>query len=86
VSLLREKGYNAVSNGEGTVFHIAFMERPARRYRDLLASDTQLYSDFVLALLDEGVLALPDGRWYISTAHTDDIVDATLRAAERALS
>lgn len=86
VSLLREKGYNAVSNGEGTVFHIAFMERPARRYRDLLASDTQLYSDFVLALLDEGVLALPDGRWYISTAHADDVVDATLRAAEQALS
>ena len=86
VSLLRGKGYNAVSNGEGTVFHIAFMDRPARRYRDLLASDTQLYSDFVLALLDEGVLVLPDGRWYISTAHTDDIVVATLAAAERALS
>jgi glutamate-1-semialdehyde 2,1-aminomutase len=86
VSLLQSKGYNAVSNGEGTAFHIAFMDRPAQRYRDLLASDTQLYSDFVLALLDEGVLALPDGRWYMSTAHTDDIVDATLAAAERALS
>jgi hypothetical protein len=29
---------------------------------------------------------LPDGRWYISTAHTDDLVDATLAAVERALS
>ena len=62
------------------------MERPARRYRDLLAADTQSYSNFVLALLDEGVLALPDGRWYISTAHTDDTVDQTLAAVERALS
>jgi len=86
VSLLRSKGYNAVGNGEATVFHIAFMDRPARRYRDLLASDAQLYSDFVLALLDEGVLALPDGRWYISTAHTDEVVDSTLAAVERALS
>jgi len=85
VSRLRSKGYNAVSNGEGTVFHIAFMDRPARRYRDLLASDTELYSDFVLALLDEGVLALPDGRWYLSTAHTDDVIDATLAAVDRAL-
>jgi len=86
VSVLQGKGYNVVSNGETAVFHIAFMNHPATRYRDLLASDTQLYSDFVLALLDEEVLALPDGRWYLSTAHTDDVIDATLAAVERAVS
>jgi glutamate-1-semialdehyde 2,1-aminomutase len=86
VSLLRSKGYSVVCNGEAAVFHIAFTNRPVRRYRDLLAADTQLYSDFVLALLDEEVLALPDGRWYVSVAHTDDVIDATLAAVERALS
>jgi glutamate-1-semialdehyde 2,1-aminomutase len=85
-SLLQSKGYNVVLNGDDTVFHIAFMDRPARRYRDLLAADVQQYSDFVLALLDEGVLALPDGRWYLSVAHTDETIDATLAAVERALS
>ncbi len=86
VSLLESKGYNVVSHGEASVFHIAFMKQPARCYRDLLAADTQLYSDFVLALLDEEVLALPDGRWYVSTAHTHEVIGATLAAVGRALS
>jgi glutamate-1-semialdehyde 2,1-aminomutase len=83
---LRERGYSVASNGEGPVFHLAFMERSPRRYRDLLRANNQLYSDFVVALLDEGVLALPDGRWYISLAHTDDVIDATLAAVGRALA
>jgi glutamate-1-semialdehyde 2,1-aminomutase len=86
VSRLQSKGYNVVSNGEAAVFHIAFTNRRAKCYRDLLAADTQLYSDFALALLDEEVLVLPDGRWYVSTAHTDDVIDATLAAVERALA
>jgi glutamate-1-semialdehyde aminotransferase len=40
----------------------------------------------VVALLDEGVLALPDGRWYCSIAHSDATIDETLAAVERALS
>ena len=84
-SLLRARGYSLVTAGEGAVFHVALMERPAKRYRDLLAANTQQYGDFVLALLDEGVLALPDGRWYCSIAHTDSVIDATLAAVERAL-
>ena len=59
------------------------MSRPARNYRETLDADKQLYSDFALALLDEGVLALPDGRWYMSTAHTDEQIAATLAAAAR---
>jgi glutamate-1-semialdehyde 2,1-aminomutase len=59
------------------------MSRPARNYRETLDGDKQLYSDFALALLDEGVLALPDGRWYMSTAHTDEQIAATLAAAAR---
>jgi glutamate-1-semialdehyde aminotransferase len=34
-------------------------------------------------LLDEGVLVLPDGRWYISAAHADEQIEATLAAAAR---
>jgi glutamate-1-semialdehyde 2,1-aminomutase len=45
-----------------------------------------MYSDFALALLDEGVMVLPDGRWYLSAAHTDDDIDATIAAARRTLS
>ena len=45
-----------------------------------------MYSDFALALLDEGVMVLPDGRWYLSTAHSEEDVDTTIAAVERALS
>jgi len=84
--MLRGQGFPLVTAGEDAVFHISFMERQPRCYRDLLEADTERYADFVLALLDEGVLALPDGRWYISVSHTDETIEATLAAAERALS
>jgi glutamate-1-semialdehyde 2,1-aminomutase len=42
-----------------------------------------MYSDFAIGLLDEGVLSLPDGRWYVSTAHTDQDIDRALAAVER---
>lgn len=86
VSILQNKGHNVVSNGEAAVFHIAFLDRRPRRYRDLLTADNQLYSDFALALLDEGVLVLPDGRWYVSVAHTEQVIDATLAAVERVVA
>lgn len=84
-SLLRGRGYEVVTAGEPAVFHVAFMGQPARCYRDLLKADTELYSEFALALLDEGILVLPDGRWYVSTAHTDEVIDGTLAAVERIL-
>ncbi len=83
--MLRSRGLPAVTNGEGAVFHISFNNRKPRSYRDTLAADDALYSDFALSLLDEGILVLPDGRWYLSTAHSDEDIEATLAAARRAL-
>lgn len=84
-ALLRRQGHAVCAAGVGSVFHIAFLEKQPRNYRDLLAADKQKYSDFALALLDEGVLTLSDGRWYLSAAHTDADIDATLAAVERTL-
>lgn len=85
-SILRARGYSVVTSGEGAVFGLSFMDQPACCYRDLLRADTQLYSDFALCLLSEGVLTLPDGRWYQSLAHTEEDIDRTLEAVERATS
>jgi len=84
-ALLRSRGFRISTSGGGPVFQLSFMERPARNYRETLAADKSLYSDFVLALLDEGVLVLPDGRWYLSAAHSDADIETTLAAAERAV-
>ena len=83
---LRGAGWPVVTAGGGPVFHLSFMDRPARTYRDTLSADTARYSDFGLALLDEGVLVLPDGRWYLSAAHSAADVDETLEAVARALA
>lgn len=85
-SILRERGFDVVTSGGGPVFYVSFMEHPARNYRETLAANSQLYSDFALALLNEGVLILPDGRWYLSTAHTEEDIDETLAAVTRAIA
>ena len=84
-AILRAKGHAIITAGAGPVFHISFMEKRAKTYREWLTADTRLYADFALALLDEGVLVLPDGRWYLSTAHGDADIEATLAAARRAV-
>jgi glutamate-1-semialdehyde 2,1-aminomutase len=85
-TILRARGFSVVTSGGGPVFQLSFMDKPARNYRETLAADKVLYSNFALALLDEGVLLLPDGRWYLSTAHSDEDIEATLAAAGRAAS
>jgi glutamate-1-semialdehyde 2,1-aminomutase len=83
-AILRSHGHDVVTAGGGPVFHISFASRKPRNYREALAANSALYSDFAMALLDEGVLVLPDGRWYVSTAHSAEDIQQTLAAAERA--
>ncbi len=85
-TILRSELAPVVTQGDGAVFQVQFMEHPARNYRGTLAADRQLYSDLGLALLDEGIQVLPDGRWYVSAAHSDDDIDATLEAVRRAVA
>ena len=84
--ILGNAGLMVITSGVGPVFQVSFMPARATNYRELLAADTALYGEFALALLDEGILVLPDGRWYISAAHTDEDVEVTLRAVERVAS
>lgn len=76
---LQAKGIAVVTTGEGAVFQVHFQAETPREYSDTLAADKALYADFLLALLDSGVLALPDGRWYLSAAHGEEAIEETLR-------
>jgi len=76
-------GLTAIVSGAGPVCHVAFMAGRVTTYRDLLVADTALYSEFALGLLDEGVLVLPDGRWYVSAAHTDEDIGRTASIVEQ---
>ncbi len=86
VQRLNAIGMDAVSTGGGPVFSVHFQARAPRTYRDTLLSDAALYTDFAVAMLDEGVALLQDGRWYLSAAHTEADVTSTLQAVDRVLA
>ena len=75
-----EAGVAVSVSGDGPLFQVSFLDKPAENYRDTLGARTDWYADFAIGLLDQGVLALPDGRWYVSVAHTDEDIDRTLDA------
>lgn len=77
---LYETGIPVTISGDGPVFQVSFLGAPAKNYRDTLRAQTALYADFAMGLLDKGVLSLPDGRWYVSIAHTEEDIDRTLEA------
>ena len=67
------------------MFHVGFgLDAPARNYRDLLKSDKALYVRFAHALLKRGVRVLERGAWFVSSAHDDAVIDATLEAVQSA--
>ena len=73
--------------GFGTAFSLHFTNRrDLRTYRDVLEDDAGRLASFLKAALDEGLYLLPDGRIYVSIAHTDADVEATLQAADRAFA
>jgi glutamate-1-semialdehyde 2,1-aminomutase len=58
---------------------------PDSTYRELEGVDWGIVTEFWRRMHDEGILFMPGGRWFMSTAHTDADIDAALEAAERAL-
>jgi glutamate-1-semialdehyde 2,1-aminomutase len=60
---------------------------PNRNYDDALAADKQLYAAYWHAMLDRGILLPPSQNevMFVSTAHTEADIDATLAAIGGAL-
>lgn len=72
--------------GPGPMFHMAFSALPkAESYRHLAGDDRAAYRDFCARMLREGVRLIERGLWYVSAAHTEDDIAATLAAAGRVL-
>ncbi|MEZ5361481.1 MAG: aspartate aminotransferase family protein [Bryobacterales bacterium] len=75
------------TTGFGCAFSVHFTERAElREYRDTLDDDGELLRKFLTAALEQGIYILADGRFYVSTAHTDADIDETLEALDRALA
>jgi glutamate-1-semialdehyde 2,1-aminomutase len=76
-----------VVSGFGAAFAIHFTNRTELRdYRDTLADDAGLLRRFLYRALEQGLHLVPDGRMYVSTAHTDGDIDDTLARLAAAFS
>lgn len=77
---LHDAGISARVTGFPLVFHVAFgADTDAFDYRNL-RQDKGGYRRFAERLLRRGVRTLERGTWFVSTAHTDAVVDETLEA------
>lgn len=85
--LARQMKIPCLINGVGSVFHLSFTSRLLmRNYRDTLDCDLNMRDCFLQAMLENGVYLIPDGRWYVSAAHTEAQIDQTLQAVEKSFA
>jgi glutamate-1-semialdehyde 2,1-aminomutase len=73
--------------GLPAIFQVFFTSGPApRNYREAAACDRDAVLAFHRALQEEGVRINPVGKWFLSVAHDEAIIDETLAAADRAMA
>ncbi len=81
----RKHGAPLTVTGFGTAFALHFTTRPSlTHYRDTFADDGALLRKFLLCALRRNVQMVPDGRMYVSAAHTDDDIAETVRNLDAA--
>ncbi|MBN9629796.1 aspartate aminotransferase family protein [Leifsonia sp. TF02-11] len=83
------KGIDAYVEGIGTVFQLWFADRPIRNWRDAAAHAREdIFTRWYEEMIVRGVLFHPlqFENLFVSLVHTDEDIDATLNAAEDALS
>jgi glutamate-1-semialdehyde 2,1-aminomutase len=87
-SVAKRKGVPLLVQGLGMVFNTAFSEGPpVTDYRSFARRcDASRLPGFLHALQEHGVRPTSRGTWFLSTAHTDADIEATIRAAESALA
>jgi len=85
--LLARHRLPALVHQTGPVLRILFTEQDCvGDYRALLACDDRASGALTRELRARGVLILPDGRWYISTVHTQAEIDSALIALDASLA
>ena len=78
---LAQADIEAQVQGFPQIFHVALgVNAPISDYRSSLAADKGRYVQFTTALLDYGVRALERGAWFLSTAHSDEVIEETIEA------
>jgi glutamate-1-semialdehyde 2,1-aminomutase len=85
---LRSLGGSVQTARVGSMFGLFFSDVPVTSWRTARSADTDRFAAFHRALLERGVYLAPSQfeAGFVSTAHGDAEVDATIAAAEEAIS
>jgi glutamate-1-semialdehyde 2,1-aminomutase len=87
--LFQKKGLPVIVQSVGPMFQLMFTDQPAiRDYREFCQHvDRAAFQKFVLSLFEFGVYASPSAALHsiVTLAHTEEDVERTLEAAEKAL-
>ena len=83
----REAGVPLVTESEGGMFGFFFADTLPQNYGAVMATDKERFNRFFHAMLDRGVYLAPAlyEAGFVSAAHADGDIDATVQAAREAL-
>jgi glutamate-1-semialdehyde 2,1-aminomutase len=84
---LQKLGLGYTVNRVGSMFTLFFTSKPVADYESAKTSDTAKFSAYFNAMLEQGIY-LPPSQFesaFISTAHTERIIEKTIKASFKAL-
>ena len=70
--------------GKGPMWHMLFTDKEPQNWQEVIATDTKRMAKFETELLRQGLFVLPGNRRFISIRHTEDDLEQTFDAADRA--
>lgn len=67
-------------------FSVHFCDHPVTNYEEAKATNSQQSAAFFRSMLDQGICLAPSKfeAWFLTLTHTDEDIEETLRAADRA--
>jgi glutamate-1-semialdehyde 2,1-aminomutase len=83
----REAGVKTITNRVGSMWTSFFTDEPVIDWQTANRSNRERYASFFHAMLNEGVYLAPSQfeAAFVSLAHTDDVIEQTIAAAQKAL-
>ena len=84
----QEAGVDAVLDHCGSMVGMFFTTGPVNNYADVQRADTEMFKRYFRGMLDAGIYIAPSAFevGFLSTAHTQEIVEETVASASCVLS
>ncbi|MCL4318951.1 MAG: glutamate-1-semialdehyde 2,1-aminomutase [Firmicutes bacterium] len=84
VAMADRRGIPAATNAIGGMFTLFFSERPPANFAEVEQTDRDRYRRFFHGMLERGIYFPPSPfeTVFVSHAHSDEVIEATLRAAD----